>query len=61
MAPLFTGAPPAGQVGFAPQFGGAPPQTHGEAAGAIAGRIDAWMKTGSATLVAPPNTVTPWT
>jgi hypothetical protein len=60
MAPLFTGVPPSGQVGFAAQFGGAPPATHGEAASAIAGRIDAWMKTGSATLVAPPNTVTPW-
>ena len=60
MAPAFAGVPPAGPVGFAAQFGGSPPQTHGEAAGAIAGRIQAWMQTGSATLVAPPNTVTPW-
>jgi hypothetical protein len=60
MAPAFTGVPPAGLVGFAAQFGGAAPATHGEAAGAIAGRIDAWLKTGTATLVAPPFTTTPW-
>lgn len=60
MAPAFAGVPPAGPVGFAAQFAGAAPETHGEAASAIAGRIDAWMKTGSATLVAPPNTVSPW-
>lgn len=60
-APTFTGAPPSGPVGFAAQFAGPKPETHGEAASAIAGRIDVWMKTGSATLVAPPNTVTPWT
>lgn len=60
MAPTFTGVPPSGPVGFADQFGGPAPETHGAAAGAIAGRIDAWMKTGSATLVAPPNTTTPW-
>lgn len=60
MAPTFTGVPPAGPVGFAAQFGGAAPPTHGAAAGAIAGRIDAWFKTGSAVLVAPPNTTTPW-
>jgi hypothetical protein len=60
-APAFAGIPPAGLVGFAAQFGGPAPETHGAAASAIAGRIDAWMKTGSATLVAPPNTSTPWT
>lgn len=60
MAPTFAGVPPAGPVGFAAQFGGAAPETHNEAASAIASRIDTWMKTGSATLVAPPNTVTPW-
>lgn len=60
MAPTFTGVPPAGPVGFASQFGGPAPTTHAAAASAIAGRIDAWMKTGSAALVAPPNTVTPW-
>jgi hypothetical protein len=61
IAPAFAGVPPAGPVGFAAQFGGAAPETHAAAGGAIAGRIDAWMKTGSATLVAPPNTPTTWT
>lgn len=61
MLPAWASTPPAGQVGFAAQFGGAPPGTHGEAAGAIAGRIHAWMVTGSATLVAPPNTPVTWT
>lgn len=59
MAPTFTGVPPAGAVGFASQFGGAAPETHGAAAGAIAGRIDAWLRTGTATLTASPNTPVP--
>lgn len=59
MAPTFAGVPPAGPVGFASQFGGPAPTTHGAAASAIAGRIDSWMRTGSATLVAPPNTPIP--
>lgn len=59
-APAFTGTPPAGPVGFAAHFGGAKPETHGAAGSALADKIDAWMKTGTATLVAPPNTVTPW-
>jgi hypothetical protein len=61
MAPAFAGVPPAGPVGFAAQFAGAAPETHGEAASAIAGRIDVWMKSGTATLVAPPNTPVTWT
>jgi hypothetical protein len=61
MAPTFTGVPPPGPVGFAAQFGGPAPETHGAAAGAIAGRIDAWFKTGTATLMAPPNTISNWT
>lgn len=60
MAPAFTGVPPAGPVGFASVFGGALPETHGEAASNVASAIDAWMKSGSATLVAPPNTTAPW-
>jgi hypothetical protein len=59
-APLFTGAPPAGPVGFASQFAGPKPETHGAAASAIASLIDTWMRSGTATLVAPPNTITPW-
>lgn len=60
MAPTFAGVPPAGPVGFADQFAGAAPETHGEAASAIAERIDVWMKSGTATLVAPPNTPVTW-
>jgi hypothetical protein len=56
----WTPTPPAGPVGFAGQFGGPAPETHGAAAGAIASIIDTWMRTGSATLVAPPFTVAPW-
>ncbi len=52
--------PPAGQVGFASQFSGPAPATHSAAAAAIAGRIDTWLRTGLSTLVAPPNTVIPW-
>jgi len=59
MAPTFAGVPPAGPVGFASQFGGSAPETHGAAASAIAGRIDVWLRTGSATIVAPPNTPVP--
>jgi hypothetical protein len=59
-APLFTGTPPGVPVGFVAQFAGPAPATHGAAASAIAARIHAWMQTGTVTLVAPPNTVTPW-
>lgn len=61
MAPLYAAVPPPAPVGFAAQFGGPAPATHAAAASAIAGLIDTWMKTGTATLVAPPNTLTPWT
>ena len=59
--PTFTGIPPSGPPGFvagvAPPF----PTTNAAAATKWANIIHAWMKTGSATLVAPPNTPTPWT
>lgn len=63
MAPAFTGVPPVGLVGFASEFAKSPDQwaaTHPEAAELWADKIHAWMTTGSATLVAPPNTITPW-
>jgi hypothetical protein len=60
MLPAFAAVPPAGPVGFASQFAGPAPATHAQAASAVAGLIDAWMKTGTATLVAPPNTQTSW-
>ncbi len=49
MAPAFTAVPPPGAVGFAAQFGGAHPATHADAASAISGIIDTWMRTGTAT------------
>lgn len=60
MLPLYAGVPPSGPVGFASQFGGPKPETHAAAASAVASLIDTWMKTGTATLVAPPNTPTTW-
>lgn len=57
----FTGAPPVAPVGFAPQFAGPKPLTHDAAAQTLATLIDTWMKTGIATLIAPPNTPQPWT
>lgn len=56
----FTGTPPPGPVGFAPQFLAAKPPTHAAAAATYASLIDTWMKTGVATLIAPPNTPQPW-
>lgn len=60
MAPAFVATPPAGPVGFAGQFAGPKPETHAAAADAVASLIHDWMTTGSAALVAPPNTVSPW-
>lgn len=57
----YTPVPPPAPVGFAAQFSGPHPPTHAAAAQAIAGLIDTWMRTGTAILIAPPNTVMPWT
>lgn len=57
----FAGVPPPAPVGFVAQFAGPKPGTHADAAQQIAARIDAWMKLGTATLIAPPNTPTTWT
>lgn len=56
----YTPTPPPGPVGFATQFAGAKPATAAAAATAIASRIDTWMRSGLGTLIAPPNTPTPW-
>lgn len=56
----YAPVPPPAPVGFAAQFGGPVPSTHAEAASSIATRVDAWMRTGVSTLVAPPNTPVPW-
>lgn len=57
----YAPTPPPSPVGFASQFGGPKPETAAAAASAIASLIDTWMKTGLSTLIAPPNTVVPWT
>lgn len=56
----YAPTPPPAPVGFAPQFAGAKPATASAAASAIASLIHAWMQTGIATLIAPPNTPQPW-
>jgi hypothetical protein len=56
----FVAVPPPAPVGFAALFSGPKPATHQAAADSIGGAIDTWMKTGVSTLIAPPNTVTPW-
>jgi len=57
----FAAVPPATPIGFASQFSGPKPETHDQAASQYASLIDAWFRTGIATLIAPPNTPTPWT
>lgn len=56
----FTGVPPAGAVGFSGLFAPPFPATHADAAQDFADAIHAWMTSGTATLVSPPNTVVPW-
>lgn len=56
----YTATPPPAQVGFSAQFSGPYPPSHAVAADAVTNLIDAWMRTGLATLAAPPNTVVPW-
>lgn len=55
----YTPTPPPGPVGFALLFAG-PRSSHAEAAAAVASAVDTWMRTGSAVLIAPPNTLVPW-
>lgn len=60
MLPAFAGVPPAAPLSVASLLAGSQP-THAAAAAAFTSLIDAWMKTGTATLVAPPNTPVTWT
>jgi len=60
MLPLFTGAPPTTPLGIVATLSGAR-ETHADAAAVFAALIDGWLKTGKATLVAPPNTLVQWT
>lgn len=59
MLPTFTGVPPAAPLNIEAQLAGEQP-THAAAAAAFAALIDTWFRTGTAVLVAPPNTVVPW-
>jgi hypothetical protein len=56
--PLFTGAPPPTPLGIAALLS-VPQETHADAAAVFAALLDGWMRTGSATLVLPPNTFVP--
>lgn len=55
----FVPTPPAGPVGFGPQFAGPKPETHGAAGEAIGGLIDTWLRTGTATPAAGGSPI-PW-
>ena len=55
----YTPTPPPAPVGFATLFS-VRRTSHADAAATVAGAIDTWMRTGIATLVAPPNTPVPW-
>lgn len=55
----YVPTPPPGSVGFASLFA-VDRTSHADAATAVANAIDAWMRTGIATLAVPPNTVVPW-
>jgi hypothetical protein len=59
MLPAFTGAPPPSPLGIAALLAGTQ-ATHAAAAAAFASLVDTWFRTGSAVLVAPPNTLVPW-
>jgi hypothetical protein len=59
MLPAFAGVPPPAPLNVNAQLG-IIQSTHAAAAAAWAAMIDAWFRTGTATLVAPPNTLVPW-
>jgi hypothetical protein len=59
MAPAYTATPPAAPLGIASLLATSR-ETHAAAAAAFGAHIDTWLRTGTATLVAPPNTVVPW-
>lgn len=60
MLPTFAGVPPAAPLNVASLLSVTQP-THATAAAAFATLTDAWFRTGTATLVAPPNTPVNWT
>jgi hypothetical protein len=58
MLPLFTGVPPPAPLGIASLLS-VSQETHADAAAVFAALLDTWLKTGSASLVLPPNTFVP--
>jgi len=60
MLPAFAAVPPPAPLAVAAQLA-VMQDTHAAGAAAFASLIDLWMKTGTATLVAPPNTPVVWT
>lgn len=56
----FTPTPPPAPVGFAAGFLPPFPETHSDAGDKYGQLIDDWLTTGSSALIAPPNTVVPW-
>jgi hypothetical protein len=58
MVPLFTGVAPPAPLGIASLLS-VSQETHAAAAAAFAALIDVWLRTGTATLVLPPNTFIP--
>lgn len=61
MAPAYAAVPPPAPLTFAALFAGPHPETHADAASQIANLVDTWMRSGTATLVAPPFTPLTWT
>lgn len=59
MAPAFVAVPPAGTVNFASLWVATTDNTD-QAADDLAGAIDTWMKTGTATAIAPGSTPVNW-
>lgn len=59
MLPAFTGVPPPAPLNIAAQLA-IPQSSHAAAAAAFAALLDGWFRTGTAVLVAPPNTLVPW-
>jgi hypothetical protein len=60
MLPVFAATPPAGPPGFAALFAQPMPTTRVAGVERVAAMLHAWMQTGSAALVLPPNTAQPW-
>lgn len=59
MLPAYTGVPPPGPVGFLGLLS-SNKDSLAQAAADWADALDTWAKTGTATLVAPPNTLVNW-